>query len=602
MRYKTWDSVSQDVNGDTSKLFRLHLPACNPIIWDGRNGDTGHTVLDLPLGKFTIKVKKTALWNADPPDDGYCVYFHEAEHVRVDAGDKSMMLPSAKLFQIIRFDPSKPVEKLERKRKDVSLHIPDALLSSFKNMLADVKIEGAYLPMPHQYEAAYFKVFNSSGGRAFDLSTMRTGKTGSTMLAIEYLLRTGAVKHVLVLAPLSCVRPVWADALKLTLPQRLTGAVVGPKAQRKKVLAQGNEILCSNFESVALFPDEWRAFKPDLVVVDECTHYANNASKRYKAFTQFISDVKPAFVWGLTGTPGHDPLKAFCMSKAINPHAVQCDTLRGWQSLTQYRFGPQAWQWRNNDDAPRLIKEALSPAVLFKKDDLFDLPPVAYIAREAEPSAEQKKLMDTLRDDMIAVADSGEVITAQQKSALVSKLLQCACGAVYDDNHEPIYLDTKARVDEIEALIGEATGKTVIFSAFTGCITGLRDALKQRGHKVAVVDGSTSEKLRSDVFRRFQYDPIGESIDVLIAHPRTTAFGIELSAADMMIFDGAPLSGDFVFGQAVERLSSTKQRASQITIAQVYCSYEERKVFKALQDGQSESAIVADLFKNVTQH
>ena len=75
-----------------------------------------------------------------------------------------------------------------------------------------------------------------------------------------------------------------------------------------------------------------------------------------------------------------------------------------------------------------------------------------------------------------------------------------------------------------------------------------------------------------------------------------------LSAADMMIFDGAPLSGDFVFGQAVERLSSTKQRAEQITIAQVYCSYEERKVFKALRDGQSESAIVADLFKNVTQH
>ena len=601
MQYITYDATSQDSNGNEHKSYRLHVPADHVLKWDERNTDFGYVTLDLPLGKFDVEIRRSTMWNPDPPLTGADFYFGGESHYSVKSNGAHAMLSGTKLFEIIRFDPSKPVTH-ERKKKDVSLHIPEGLLTSFKNVLADVKVEGAYLPMPHQYEAAYFKVFNSVGGRAFDLSTMRTGKTGSTMLAIEYLIRTGAVKHVMVLAPLSCVRPVWVDALKLTLPQRLTGGVVGTRAQRKKVFDQGNEILCSNFESVALFPDEWRAFKPDLIVVDECTHYANNASKRYKAFVQFVADVKPAFVWGLTGTPGHDPLKAYCMSKAINPSAVECNTIRGWQSLTQYRFGPQAWQWRNNDDAPRLIKEALSPAVLFKKDDLFDLPPVAYIAREAEPSAQQKKLMDTLRDDMIAVADSGEVITAQQKSALVSKLLQCACGAVYDDNHEPVYLDTKARVDEIEQLINEATGKTVIFSAFTGCIAGLRDALKQRGHKVAVVDGSTSEKLRSDVFRKFQYDPIGESIDVLIAHPRTTAFGIELSAADMMIFDGAPLSGDFVFGQAVERLSSTKQQADQITIAQVYCSYEERKVFRALQDGQSESAIVADLFKNVTKH
>lgn len=89
-------------------------------------------------------------------------------------------------------------------------------------------------------------------------------------------------------------------------------------------------------------------------------------------------------------------------------------------------------------------------------------------------------------------------------------------------------------------------------------------------------------------------------MDVLIAHPRTTAFGVELASADMMVFDGAPLSGDFVFGQAVERLSSLKQKAKQITIAQVYSCTEERKVFLALIEGQSQAAVVADLFKSVT--
>ena len=202
---------------------------------------------------------------------------------------------------------------------------------------------------------------------------------------------------------------------------------------------------------------------------------------------------------------------------------------------------------------------------------------------------------------MVVVANSGEVVKAQQKSALASKLLQCACGCVYTDENELYEIDNPSRVDEIMDLIGEATGKTVIFSAFTGCINKLYRDLTARGVKVAVVDGSTTEKKRAETFRAFQYEPKGQSsVDVLIAHPRTTAFGVELASADMMIFDGAPLSGDFVFGQAVERLSSLKQKARQITIAQVYLCDEEKDVFNALRNGQTQSEIVANLFKTVT--
>lgn len=484
-------------------------------------------------------------------------------------------------------EPSTPV------RPTGGVTVTDVNRQELTRVLSDVRIEGAYMPMPHQVDAAWFK---AQHGRAFDLSTMRTGKTGSSILAMEYLLRTGKVRHVMILAPLSCVRPVWADALALTLPQRVVSVVIGTKAQRLKAFKGQAEIICSNFESVALCPDEWRAFKPELVIIDECTHYANLSSKRTRAMMQFVKDTSPAYVWGLTGTPGHDPLKAFAMSKVVNPEAVACNTIRAWQDITQYRWGPQAWQWKNRPCAPECIKQALSPAVLFKKDDIFKLPPVAYIAREAQMSTQQAKLMTRLREDMYVAAESGETITAQQKASLVSKLLQCACGAVYTDTGDIMELDIASRVDEIETLIAEATGKTVIFSAFTGCIKRLTEELIKRGHKVAVVDGGTSEHMRSEVFHKFQYDPKGQSIDVLVAHPRTTAFGIELSAADMMVFDGAPLSGDFVFGQAVERLSSTKQRAKQITIAQVYACPEERKVFKALMEGQSQSAIVSALF------
>ena len=226
----------------------------------------------------------------------------------------------------------------------------------------------------------------------------------------------------------------------------------------------------------------------DAIVIDECTHYANAESKRSKAIKAFIQDVKPSFVWGLTGTPGYDPLKAFAMSKLVNPKAVTCNTLYAWRDLTQYKYGTQAWQWKNRECAPHLIKQALSPAVLFKKDDLFDLPPVVYIARQVQPTTEQKRMMTVLRDSMVVVANSGEVVKAQQKSALASKLLQCACGCVYTDENELYEIDNPSRVDEIMDLIGEATGKTVIFSAFTGCINKLYRDLTARGVKVAVVE------------------------------------------------------------------------------------------------------------------
>jgi len=483
----------------------------------------------------------------------------------------------------------------------------------FKNMIGDLRIEGQYKPMEHQFKAAYFKATNR---RAFDLSTMRTGKTGSTILSIEYLFRTQQISKALILCPLSCVRPVWYDAIKNTIPNRTVCALLGGTAKKLESIDSTTNIIITNYESIRL-PNKkghttnatklyqqlkaWLKGRDYFLVIDECTAYANLESQRTRSIKQFINETGPKYQSSLTGTPGHDPIKAFAMSKVGNPQAVSVTSVTAWQNLTQFKKGPAQWQWQNRSCAPEMIKKALSPAILFKKDDLFDLPPIVYTAREAEPTVEQKQIMEQLKESMVAVSQTGELITAQQKSALISKLLQCACGAVYADGEKTIDLDTKGRNEVIKDLIDEATGKTVIFSAFTGGIQKRYNELTAEGLKCAVVDGSTSEKKRTEIFSKFLHDPKGQSIDVLIAHPRTTAFGVELASADMMIFDGAPLSGDFVFGQAVERLSSLKQKAKQITIAQVYSCYAERKVFCELLKGQSQSAIVADLFKSVTE-
>lgn len=519
----------------------------------------------------------------------------------------------------------------------------------FNDVTHDVKIDAIYNPLPHQIKAAFFKATHS---RAFDLSTMRTGKTGSTLLALEYLFRTHRLSKALILAPLSCARAVWLESIAKTMPARRVVVATGTKTQKTKALESDADVIVTNYDTIPLILSELKAGKLELptytperadaafcpdrampaLVIDELTHYASLNTQRTKALFALQDFARFGWIWGLTGTPGHDPVKAFAMSKVINPKAVSVRSSYAWREITMFHYGRESWQWAPRACAPEKIKEALSPAILFRKDEIFDLPPVVYTAREAQLTAEQRSVIRQLKADMCAVASDAagqdEEVRASTKADLVSKILQVACGALYvssdasssssssSSSRRVLQFTQPARVKEIAELVSQSDHKCVIFCSFTGRAKLLAEQLSHTRDeravdtetsglpgcfKVARICGDTPEKERAEILKKFQAVPLhGDGgVDVLIAHPRTTAFGVELSAADLMIFDGVPLSGDFVFGQAVERLSSLKQTSSRVTIAQVYSCPEERKIFNALIAGQQASAAVSKLFDDV---
>lgn len=506
-------------------------------------------------------------------------------------------------------------------------------IQDFNAITHDVKIDAIYNPLPHQIKAAFFKATHS---RAFDLSTMRTGKTGSTLLALEYLFRTHRLSKALILAPLSCARAVWLESIAKTMPARRVVVATGTKTQKTKALESDADIIVTNYDTIPLVLSELKAGKLELptytpdrampaLVIDELTHYASLRTQRTKALFALQGAANFGWIWGLTGTPGHDPVKAFAMSKVINPQAVSVRSIYAWREITMFHYGRESWQWAPRACAPEKIKEALSPAILFRKDEIFDLPPVVYTAREAQLTAEQCSVIRQLKADMCAVASDAagqdEEVRASTKADLVSKILQVACGALYvssdaSSSRRVLQFTQPARVKEIAELVSQSDHKCVIFCSFTGRAKLLAEQLshtrderavdtetsgRETCFQVARICGDTPEKERADILKKFQAVPLhGDGgVDVLIAHPRTTAFGVELSAADLMIFDGVPLSGDFVFGQAVERLSSLKQTSSRVTIAQVYSCPEERKIFNALIAGQQASAAVSKLFDDV---
>lgn len=133
--------------------------------------------------------------------------------------------------------------------------------------LVDFKVEGKYEPMEHQWQSG---VFMAEHKRCFNLSTMRTGKTGSTLLAYDLLRRTGRARRMLILAPLSTLRAVWYESVLNSLNVSAL-LLVGTAARMVNAIAAGPDVIVANYEKLNKYYDDLLSWHPDVVCIDECT-------------------------------------------------------------------------------------------------------------------------------------------------------------------------------------------------------------------------------------------------------------------------------------------------------------------------------------------
>lgn len=464
-------------------------------------------------------------------------------------------------------------------------------------------IEGSYSVMAHQLTSA---AYMASHKRCYNTSTMRTGKTASTIMCTDYLQSVkGVTGAVLIIATVSNLTGVWKHTIETTLPHKRVVVVHGGTGKKDRLvkLRTPADYYIINYDGVKMVQDELLAMvnrgNLNIVVVDELTHYGNPKSGRFLALDAVINGKNPVpYVYGLTGSPGDDPIPIFGFAKLINPTRLPCKRITTWREMTQWRYGREAWMWRNTADCPDILYRTMQPNIRFDKKDIMDLPPIVRQIRDCELTGDQKIAYRKMRDDMIALFDSGEVIEAVHKAALSQKLFQIALGTAIAPDKSIIELDNKPRVDVILEVIREASQKTVIFCPYTGAIDNLARQLRAHKLTVEVVDGRVTGNKRAEIFDSFQNKPDPQ---VLICHPQTTAFGVELAAADTMIFNGPPLSGGFIYEQALERLSSLKQKAKQIMIVQIAATPEERNFFAGLDRGVASSALINNMFADLTR-
>jgi len=278
---------------------------------------------------------------------------------------------------------------------------------------------GIYTPFAHQRTTASFLTLHR---RAYCFNDPGTAKTASVAWAADYLLRTGHVRRVLVICPLSIMNSAWRADLFKTVMHRRVDIAHGSREKRTKVIQSDAEFVIINFDGVETVLPDLKDSGFDLVIIDEANAVKTATTKRWRAINSLIQP--NTWLWMLTGTPAsQSPTDAYGLAKMMDPGSIPSNFYtfrdRVMYKLTQFR-------WKPKTDAAETINKILQPAIRFTKDECLDLPELLYTTREAPLTPQQSKYYKLLKEQFIMTA-AGETVTSVNAATNLNKLLQVAC-------------------------------------------------------------------------------------------------------------------------------------------------------------------------------
>lgn len=489
-----------------------------------------------------------------------------------------------------------------------NLGLPTAGLEPFHYHYAQPKVEGEFTAMDHQAETA---AFIATHKRCYVFNTPRTGKTGSLILAFDYLQRVKGVPGAgLIISTVSTLGGVWERSLDTTLKDRVVVKIHGGigKAARLEKLRTPADFYVINYDGVKMIEEELREMVVSghitMVGIDELTHYGNNSSGLWKSLNRVINDKRRPceYVCGLTGSPGGNVLAPYSWAKMVTPWTVGNINKTTWEGMVFYRWGSEVWKRSERNEAKELVTRILQPQIRFDKAELFEVPEVVTTDVKADLTPEQEEAYRRMIVHMVAEVGRAEqektTISAQTKAALIHKLFQISNGSVKTEGGEIITLDNSDRVSKILKIILSARAKVVVFAIYKAQVTRLRDQIRAAGISCECIHGGVTGTKRDKINQDFMH---GKDPQVIVCHPTTTAFGVEYASASDMIFDGPPRVGTFIYSQALERLSSSRQKLKSINVWNVYATGEELESFKDINAGVQEAESVNKLFSALTK-
>lgn len=386
---------------------------------------------------------------------------------------------------------------------------------------------------------------------------MGLGKTVSTLTAFAELLDDCEVATMLVVAPKKVAEATWGDecAKWAHLQGLRVSVILGPEMQRLAAMRQPAEVYVTSRDLIAwLVARLGGAWPYDLLVLDELTSFKSNKAERFRA----VRMVRPKCrrVVGLTGTPTPNGLKdlwaqVYCLDMGERLGR----TITGFRGRWFNSYGKGGITYRldpKKGAEAEILARIADITLAMQAKDYLELPPLIEqdVAVDLSPAVrkryetfERERVMEFRRD----MEGKPRQVVAGSAAAQMSKLMQFAAGAVYDEAGEAVEVHGE-KLERLSELIEEAAGEHVLlFYQFKHDVPRL--AAKLKGLRVRKYEGA-------DDLRAWN---AGE-VDVMLAHPASTAYGLNMQAGGhVIIWFGTGFNAE-LYTQAVARLYRQGQR------------------------------------------
>lgn len=379
-----------------------------------------------------------------------------------------------------------------------------------------------YKPYDYQRTAMQWIVNKPKCGLFLD---MGLGKTVSTLTAIQQLIDDCEVSRVLVVAPKKVAETTWStEAQKWEhLHDLKVVKVLGTEKQRCLALSQKADVYVTGRDNFVWLVGKYGGRLPfDTLVIDELTSFKSAKSERFKAMRIALPSVHR--VIGLTGTPAPNGLidlwaQMYCLDQGE----------RLGRSVTKYREAYfETHRWNNivvrcdvKKGCEEIIRNKIADICLsMQAKDYLQLPDlITHTAtveltpkvREAYERFEREKVLEFKTEHGQEPAN----VLAQSAAGLMNKLAQFANGAVYDDSMQ-VHEVHSEKLDRLAEIVEAANGNSVlVFYQYKHDVT--RIAAKLKGYRVRAYQGEKDLNAWN-----------AGQIDVLLAHPASTAYGLNM--------------------------------------------------------------------------
>lgn len=331
-----------------------------------------------------------------------------------------------------------------------------------------------------------------------------------------------SINKVLIIAPKKVAEATWQEEAAqwdhLGLIRFST--CLGSLNKRVRALNTPADIYVINRDNVVWLVDYYRNSWPfDTVVLDESSSFKNSRSKRFKALKAVRPHIKRMIE--LTGTPAPNGLEdVWAQVFLLDGGQRLGKTIGGFRERylePDQRSQDRIFSYKPKNGGDNAVQRLIGDiCVSMKAEDYLQLPDMVTNKIPVILDDKAKKAYQKLEREMILQVDES-TIDAGSAAVLTNKLLQLCNGAVFDSERNVVPIH-ECKIEAFMELIEGLNGKpALVFYNFQHDKSRLLAALSK-----------TKLRVRELKTPQDQTDWNNHEIDILLAHPASAAYGLNL--------------------------------------------------------------------------